>query len=85
MAGAAGESEDRETALSNLYLKSLESVAYTTRGSTDTPIHRTLANHSSQDTGIKAGKNYAVNVPLRDGINDVSFPSIFEPVRPPPS
>jgi acetoin utilization deacetylase AcuC-like enzyme len=34
-----------------------------------------------QDTGIKAGKNYAVNVPLRDGINDVSFPTIFEPVR----
>ncbi|GHJ88738.1 hypothetical protein NliqN6_5140 [Naganishia liquefaciens] len=33
-----------------------------------------------KDTGIKAGKNYAVNVPLRDGINDVSFPSIFEPV-----
>lgn len=34
----------------------------------------------SQDTGIKAGKNYAVNVPLRDGINDVSFQNIFEPV-----
>ncbi|KAJ9097594.1 histone deacetylase (class I) Clr6 [Naganishia friedmannii] len=33
-----------------------------------------------KDTGIKAGKNYAVNVPLRDGINDTSFPTIFEPV-----
>ncbi len=33
------------------------------------------------DVGIKSGKKYAVNVPLRDGINDASFHSIFKPVR----
>jgi histone deacetylase 1/2 len=36
-----------------------------------------------QDTGIKAGKNYAVNVPLRDGISDEAYQDIFETVRPP--
>lgn len=33
---------------------------------------------ASQDTGIKAGKNYAVNVPLRDGISDEAYQDIFE-------
>jgi len=33
-----------------------------------------------QDVGMKSGKGYSVNVPLRDGINDDSFHSIFKPV-----
>ncbi|RBR06568.1 hypothetical protein FVER53590_00400 [Fusarium verticillioides] len=33
-----------------------------------------------RDTGIGQGKNYAVNFPLRDGITDVSYKSIFQPV-----
>ena len=32
------------------------------------------------DNGIKRGKAYAVNVPLRDGIDAESFKSIFQPV-----
>ena len=34
----------------------------------------------TQDQGMKRGKGYAVNVPLRDGIRDDSFHSIFKPV-----
>lgn len=30
---------------------------------------------------MKRGKGYAVNVPLRDGITDEAFHSIFKPVR----
>ncbi|WWD22888.1 hypothetical protein CI109_107383 [Kwoniella shandongensis] len=33
-----------------------------------------------RDIGMKRGKGYAVNVPLRDGITDDSFQSIFKPV-----
>lgn len=33
-----------------------------------------------RDIGVGQGKHYAVNLPLRDGINDVSYKSIFEPV-----
>ena len=33
-----------------------------------------------KDVGIKGGKYYSVNVPLRDGINDDSYRSIFVPV-----
>ncbi|WVQ76912.1 hypothetical protein IAR50_006590 [Cryptococcus sp. DSM 104548] len=33
-----------------------------------------------RDVGMKKGKGYAVNVPLRDGITDTSFQSIFKPV-----
>lgn len=33
-----------------------------------------------QDVGMKRGKGYAVNVPLRDGITDDSFHSLFKPV-----
>lgn len=33
-----------------------------------------------RDIGVGQGKNYAVNFPLRDGINDASYKSIFEPV-----
>ncbi|KAI7971441.1 hypothetical protein EIK77_003497 [Talaromyces pinophilus] len=33
-----------------------------------------------RDIGVGSGKYYAVNFPLRDGIDDVSYKSIFEPV-----
>jgi acetoin utilization deacetylase AcuC-like enzyme len=33
-----------------------------------------------RDVGVGSGKYYAVNFPLRDGIDDVSYKSIFEPV-----
>ncbi|KAK9473010.1 uncharacterized protein V1510DRAFT_415776 [Dipodascopsis tothii] len=33
-----------------------------------------------RDNGIGKGKNYAVNFPLRDGIDDVTYKSVFEPV-----
>lgn len=33
-----------------------------------------------RDIGIKKGKGYSVNVPLRDGIGDVEFRNIFRPV-----
>ncbi|KAJ5156168.1 Histone deacetylase RPD3 [Penicillium capsulatum] len=33
-----------------------------------------------RDIGVGGGKYYAVNFPLRDGINDLSYKSIFEPV-----
>jgi histone deacetylase 1/2 len=34
----------------------------------------------SKDIGAKGGKYYSVNFPLRDGIDDVTYQSIFEPV-----
>ncbi|TAQ86884.1 hypothetical protein B7494_g4777 [Chlorociboria aeruginascens] len=33
-----------------------------------------------RDIGVGQGKNYAVNFPLRDGIDDVTYKAIFEPV-----
>ncbi|RUS29158.1 histone deacetylase RpdA, partial [Jimgerdemannia flammicorona] len=33
-----------------------------------------------RDTGLGKGKHYAVNVPLRDGIDDESYKSVFRPV-----
>lgn len=33
-----------------------------------------------RDTGYDKGKNYSVNVPLADGINDESYLTIFKPV-----
>jgi histone deacetylase 1/2 len=33
-----------------------------------------------QDVGANEGKNYAINFPLRDGMDDASFRSIFRPV-----
>ena len=32
------------------------------------------------DSGVGRGKNYSVNFPLKDGITDVTYKSIFEPV-----
>ena len=34
-----------------------------------------------QDIGAGKGKYYAVNYPLRDGIDDESYEAIFKPVR----
>jgi histone deacetylase 1/2 len=36
---------------------------------------------TQEDKGRAKGKGYAVNVPLKDGITDESFKSVFEPVR----
>ena len=33
-----------------------------------------------RDIGVGQGKNYSVNFPLRDGIDDKSYKAIFEPV-----
>ena len=33
-----------------------------------------------RDIGVGSGKYYAVNFPLRDGIDDVSYKNIFEPI-----
>lgn len=33
-----------------------------------------------RDIGAKSGKYYSVNVPLQEGIDDVSFESVFQPV-----
>ncbi|ODQ77416.1 hypothetical protein BABINDRAFT_101286 [Babjeviella inositovora NRRL Y-12698] len=33
-----------------------------------------------RDIGVGRGKNYAVNIPLRDGIDDSTYKSMFEPV-----
>lgn len=33
-----------------------------------------------QDIGIGKGKHYALNFPLRDGVTDESYKSVFEPV-----
>jgi histone deacetylase 1/2 len=33
-----------------------------------------------KDTGLDKGKRYAVNVPLRDGIDDETYKSVFQPV-----
>ena len=34
-----------------------------------------------QDVGYGAGRNHSINFPLRDGIDDETFQSIFRPVR----
>ena len=36
---------------------------------------------TQEDKGMGKGKHYAVNVPLKDGITDESFKTVFEPVR----
>lgn len=36
-----------------------------------------------RDVGHGRGRNYSVNFPLRDGIDDASYESIFKPVRSP--
>lgn len=32
------------------------------------------------DVGVGPGKYYAVNVPLKDGMDDESFKSLFDPI-----
>jgi len=34
-----------------------------------------------KDIGSGPGRHYALNFPLKDGINDESYESIFKPVR----
>ena len=36
--------------------------------------------HALQDVGAEKGKYYAVNFPLRDGIDDEAYEMIFKPV-----
>lgn len=40
----------------------------------------TPPSFSPQDIGAGKGKYYAVNYPLRDGIDDESYEAIFKPV-----
>jgi histone deacetylase 1/2 len=35
---------------------------------------------SSQDVGLGKGKYYSLNFPLRDGISDENYKTVFEPV-----
>lgn len=35
---------------------------------------------STQDIGVGKGKYYALNFPLRDGLSDENYKSVFEPV-----
>lgn len=35
---------------------------------------------ANKDTGHGRGKNYSVNFPLKDGIDDESYKAIFQPV-----
>ena len=35
----------------------------------------------AQDIGSQKGKHYSVNFPLKDGIDDESYQSVFKPVR----
>ena len=39
---------------------------------------------TQEDRGRAKGKGYAVNVPLKDGITDEAFKSVFDPVSLPP-
>jgi histone deacetylase 1/2 len=39
-----------------------------------------LSDDYVQDTGVGKGKNYALNFPLRDGIDDEAYKNVFEPV-----
>lgn len=36
---------------------------------------------TQEDKGMDKGKYYTVNVPLKDGITDEAFKTVFEPVR----
>lgn len=38
--------------------------------------------YKRQDVGIGSGRGYSLNVPLKEGITDEHYQSIFEPVRP---
>ena len=44
------------------------------------PLLSCLFLYGFQDTGLGKGRRYAVNVPLRDGIDDESYQNIFQPV-----
>jgi acetoin utilization deacetylase AcuC-like enzyme len=36
--------------------------------------------NTDQDVGVMKGKYYSLNFPLRDGISDENYKSVFEPV-----
>jgi histone deacetylase 1/2 len=40
----------------------------------------TLHTGDLKDIGVHQGKYYAVNFPLRDGMDDEAYKSVFEPV-----
>ena len=42
--------------------------------------HQMVHPISQQDVGAEKGKYYAVNFPLRDGVDDESYEMIFKPV-----
>ena len=50
------------------------------RAPTHAPRRRISRTPLPQDVGVKSGKYYSVNVPLRDGINDDTYARIFVPV-----
>lgn len=43
-------------------------------------IYLTKTSFFPQDIGAGKGKYYAVNIPLRDGMDDESYESIFVPI-----
>ena len=45
-----------------------------------TYIHILYTSFIPQDVGAEKGKYYAVNFPLRDGIDDEAYEMIFKPV-----
>lgn len=46
----------------------------------DVIIYTIIFNICAQDIGAGKGKYYAVNIPLRDGMDDESYESIFVPI-----
>ena len=45
-----------------------------------TPLDRVQGTGDLKDVGVKSGKYYSINVPLREGINDESYQRLFVPV-----
>ena len=40
----------------------------------------TVLTGDIRDVGVKTGKYYSVNVPLQEGIDDISYETVFKPV-----
>jgi acetoin utilization deacetylase AcuC-like enzyme len=55
-------------------LENLECVDTSLNHFTDLP------SPTKKDVGVMKGKYYALNFPLRDGISDENYKSVFEPV-----
>lgn len=43
-------------------------------------LNRTLKSFVLKEVGEREGKYYAINVPLKDGIDDTSFTRLFKTV-----